>query len=327
MDLAKVILITCFIASINTCNAIKEIVPEDFLISVLNELSLLKNQFSNSEKFYEQKLATVEKKLHETEDVRKYYQQKVAEVENLLQKAEDTGNFYEQKLAYVEKKLYQTEERLSDAEKFIDKLNSVKSEPKNIADKNDMTHTHKSNEIFTKDLSGKTAIRPGNLNVYHNGSSTKYIQEESQAPHKLRNTATTSNVQIAFSSYLSSHAYHLQPEQTIPFDEILINQGQGFDTSTSKFTCPVSGVYVFQSSVMAQRYDYVQTEIVKNGYVVVRMYAATDKSTTRFDQGFNSGITECYKGEKVWVRIVEHWGTQVRSSRFTTFSGYLLWPM
>jgi hypothetical protein len=97
--------------------------------------------------------------------------------------------------------------------------------------------------------------------------------------------------------------------------------------STFKFTCPISGVYVFQSALMAQRYKYIQTEIVKESLTLARMYAATDTTTSRFDQGFNSVITRCNAGEKVWVRVVESWGTDIRSSRFTTFSGYLLWQL
>ncbi|XP_053374972.1 cerebellin-3-like [Mercenaria mercenaria] len=126
---------------------------------------------------------------------------------------------------------------------------------------------------------------------------------------------------IAFTAYLSTHATHLSNAQIIPFDKVELNEGQGFNTNTHIFTCPVTGIYTFQTATTSTLNGALHAEIVKEGNQLVQAHAEPGGN---YNQGFNSIITKCDKGEKVWVRI-DRYGNAVNSDKFTTFSGFLLW--
>ncbi|XP_045187597.2 uncharacterized protein LOC123545332 isoform X2 [Mercenaria mercenaria] len=135
---------------------------------------------------------------------------------------------------------------------------------------------------------------------------------------------TSENItNVAFHSYLGETINDLRVKQTIPFDKVLLNEGKGYQSNT--FTCPVDGIYMFQSSVLSN-FEAIETEIVKDGEQFVRMYAAADgQSNDQHDQGFNAGIIHCSKGQNVWVQVSR--GKSVMQYEFTTFSGYLMWPV
>lgn len=130
---------------------------------------------------------------------------------------------------------------------------------------------------------------------------------------------------VAFTAYLSGHASNLGHQHTIPFDSVILNEGQAFNPNTHEFTCPVTGVYTFQTALMSQANTISITEIVKEGVQLVHAHAEARAAGTYFDQGFNSVVTKCNKGESVWVRNFKHFGTDVYSERYTTFTGFLLW--
>lgn len=72
--------------------------------------------------------------------------------------------------------------------------------------------------------------------------------------------------------------------------------------------------------------DHVETEIVKDGQSLVKVFAAAAESGYGFDQGTNSVVTTCNQGEHVWVRLYSNVGTMVDHFG-TTFSGFILWDL
>jgi hypothetical protein len=74
---------------------------------------------------------------------------------------------------------------------------------------------------------------------------------------------------------------------------------------------------------MSNYQERIQTEIVKNGMPIGRMYA--NGASNGFDQGFNSATIQCNKGDHVWVRVKSHLGTTVLNDLFSSFSGHILW--
>ena len=102
----------------------------------------------------------------------------------------------------------------------------------------------------------------------------------------------------------------------------MLNEGQAYDTVTHVFICPVNGIYLFQSALMSNYNEEIQTEMVKDGTPIARLYA---KGTSAHDQGFNSATIQCKQGEHVWVRVKEHHGTTVYNGLYSSFSGHILW--
>ncbi|XP_052804671.1 uncharacterized protein LOC128234460 [Mya arenaria] len=86
--------------------------------------------------------------------------------------------------------------------------------------------------------------------------------------------------QVAFHAYLTVHPTGLALHDVIPFDMTKLNAGNAFDPSTHVFTCPFNGIYVFQSALMSEPNDMVQTEIVIDGAEeVAAMFSMIDRRT------------------------------------------------
>jgi len=133
--------------------------------------------------------------------------------------------------------------------------------------------------------------------------------------------------QIAFHAYLTDHARGLGIHQVVPFDGVRLNAGDAFDPVMHTFICPLDGVYVFQSALLAEHQDMVQTAIVLDGTKGAIMYAAGAGTGHGYDQGFNSLVTLCKRGQHVWVHNEHRDGPTVFPANYTTFSGFLLWEV
>jgi len=130
--------------------------------------------------------------------------------------------------------------------------------------------------------------------------------------------------QIAFHAYLTNYARNLGLHQVVPFDGVLLNAGNAFDPVMYTFICPVDGVYVFQSALLAEHQDMVQIAIVLDGTKGAIMYAGTGQG---YDQGFNSLVTLCKRGQHVCVHNEHPDEHTVFLVNYTTFSGFLLWEV
>lgn len=137
-------------------------------------------------------------------------------------------------------------------------------------------------------------------------------------------SSSTGSSTVAFSSYFQSTVKELGFHHTIPFDTVIANEGSGFDPLLHVFTCPSDGTYVFMTALLADFQQNTVTEIVINGSPLVLAYSAGGNGSHGYDQGFNSVITHCNAGDRVWVQIHNHQGETVFGGRFSTFSGYKL---
>lgn len=50
---------------------------------------------------------------------------------------------------------------------------------------------------------------------------------------------------IAFSAYLSHSNFHMSKGECVKFDQVLLNQGNGYNKTTGTFKAPLTGVYLF----------------------------------------------------------------------------------
>jgi hypothetical protein len=142
--------------------------------------------------------------------------------------------------------------------------------------------------------------------------------------------STGSNVNhVGFTAFLTTDVNSLFTYLIVPFDNVIINDGQGFDTSRYMFTCPVSGMYLFSSAIYSLHQNRLEVEIVKEGAMLFRVYAVgTCEYPLTPDQGFNSGIVRCNAGERVWARIYQYSSfAMFPSSKYSSFSGQLLWSL
>ncbi|XP_045168529.2 caprin-2-like [Mercenaria mercenaria] len=128
----------------------------------------------------------------------------------------------------------------------------------------------------------------------------------------------TENQRVAFTAKLSKHMTNLGNNQPIVFDAIVTNVGQHYSPNTGVFTAPTNATFYFFASIMSHSGKALESEIVKNGVRMVKMYSYD----TAHEQGTNSVVLQLSAGDEVWVRHTLNVGTMVYGNTWSTFSGF-----
>lgn len=126
---------------------------------------------------------------------------------------------------------------------------------------------------------------------------------------------------------------HLHDGDIIRFETTITDVGAGYNNQTGIFVVPITGIYLISSSLM----DYhstdvsltgdvmVRGEIVHNQKVVGRVFARAE--TTRRDQGANTVFVLANEGDQIFVRVVDNDDLGLGGMLYSTFSGFLMYPM
>ena len=124
---------------------------------------------------------------------------------------------------------------------------------------------------------------------------------------------------VAFLAVMES-TVSLAEMQTVVFDSVVTNVGNGYDASDGIFAADYSGLYQFSASIMAEQGGEVWTYIRLNEKRVAMIYARA--SDQRHDQGANSVILQLQKGDR--VSVVNQHTAVVYGGGYSSFSGTLL---
>ncbi|XP_060589559.1 uncharacterized protein LOC132744793 [Ruditapes philippinarum] len=261
----------------------------DTLTRVLSELEELKANVSTCE----ERLMVVEDHKNDNTLKASTNEQRLAHMEEMLLAAERkiriTENIYERKLAQTEGKLRGAETKLNVVEELHDRLahieqlivsfsskdgdiESVKEAANSLRiqlPQNPMRENISNAKIFGiheekhgDETDNKTNTQRDDFNniAETRRSSSRKIDRGSNFPYSKRLLGVVVNHRPAFSAFLSDHVSGLGKEQTIPFDDVLLNEGNAYDPVLHAFICPVNGIYMFQSAVMCNHNQYMQTE-------------------------------------------------------------------
>ncbi|XP_053408209.1 otolin-1-like [Mercenaria mercenaria] len=134
---------------------------------------------------------------------------------------------------------------------------------------------------------------------------------------------------IAFTAFLD-HDGDYGAGQTITFNKIITNDGNGYNTHTGVFTCPEEGMYLFTFFV-GERGEMdgvtqIWADLVINSNNVIDAFAET-RQFQEDAQGGNTVVIRLKLGDSVWVRsrFAGHHieGDQTRT---TSFTGLYLYP-
>ncbi|PVD38877.1 hypothetical protein C0Q70_01502 [Pomacea canaliculata] len=128
---------------------------------------------------------------------------------------------------------------------------------------------------------------------------------------------------VRFQSDDESNGVLLGQHQTLTFNDVITNIGNGYDSATGIFTAPVAGVYIFFLRVMSTNsHGSIDVVIDKQGAPLDLIFA--EGQTDPYDQGSGQVTTHLAVGEKVWAR--QQSGEAVRGRWYTSFTGLLLNP-
>ncbi|XP_071957233.1 uncharacterized protein [Antedon mediterranea] len=151
-----------------------------------------------------------------------------------------------------------------------------------------------------------------------------------QGPKGIPGTFTTTNAvnrqYRAFSVALNNNIVANDGDMVIIWEHEFSNIGGDFDMETGVFNVTVSGSYFFTFHVSkTSRQTYPHVQLVKNGENVISAidYGPNDSD----DSSGNSVILTLRKGDVIWM--VLHGERELSSNpyKFTTFSGFLIFPM
>lgn len=139
-------------------------------------------------------------------------------------------------------------------------------------------------------------------------------------------TPLTSSANIAFLAYLSKSIGSLGSHQPIEYDQVLLNDGTGFDVRHGHFTAPTTGVYVISVSIYTENHVNLYLDLVSNGNLVLTFYA--DGRTDQASQTNAFPIT-LKEGEMIWLRAHQGMvGRQLyglKNYLLNSFGGFLLY--
>nr|XP_022336583.1 myosin heavy chain, clone 203-like [Crassostrea virginica] len=124
----------------------------------------------------------------------------------------------------------------------------------------------------------------------------------------------------AFTAGMTSSSNTWQGDILV-FPHVITNKGQGYSSSSGKFTAPRDGTYVFTVTVMSYYNNDLKLDIVHDGVSKVRAYSY---SHTSHQTGTNLVVLELDRGDTVWVKRVYGQGYYAEAVPLTTFSGFIL---
>ena len=130
---------------------------------------------------------------------------------------------------------------------------------------------------------------------------------------------------MAFTAYLDKTLTHLGINHVIPFDKVLLNEGNGLNTNTGIFHCSQSGVYLFSLTIESHNKGAIVAKLVVDGNN--QLDIVTDGSGGHYQTAGATAIVRLTSGQSVWVATYQNNDVTLFDRdifRYTSFSGVLL---
>jgi len=148
--------------------------------------------------------------------------------------------------------------------------------------------------------------------------------------HQVKSTLTKRNrkrqleneTPIAFLATLTDHAEHLGVNQNIKFDNLITNIGDTYNSHGGVFIAPISGIYVFSTSIMSMGGTNSYFALLRNGSIITNMFYRGD-ALTAVDTTSVTVVLELSKGDDISV-INKSSDITVHGHHYSIFTGFLL---
>ncbi|XP_070541973.1 complement C1q subcomponent subunit B-like [Ptychodera flava] len=130
---------------------------------------------------------------------------------------------------------------------------------------------------------------------------------------------------VAFSVVRTSFLGPVSSDNTVIYNKVYSNVGNGYSSSTGKFTSSVNGVYFFMISGMRTRSDSHRMYIclMKNNEKLPCVYVNTS-GLQQYGAASTSVIIDLEEGDEVWVRLSSGSVLYSSSEEYASFTGHLL---
>uniref|UniRef100_A0A8C0GKZ7 Complement C1q like 2 n=1 Tax=Chelonoidis abingdonii TaxID=106734 RepID=A0A8C0GKZ7_CHEAB len=135
--------------------------------------------------------------------------------------------------------------------------------------------------------------------------------------------AAFSGPRIAF--YVGLKSPH-EGYEVLKFDDVVTNLGNHYEPATGKFSCQVRGIYFFTYHILMRGGDGTSmwADLCKNGQV--RASAIAQDADQNYDYASNSVVLHLDSGDEVYVKLDGGKAHGGNNNKYSTFSGFLLYP-
>ncbi|XP_076027226.1 cerebellin-1-like [Genypterus blacodes] len=142
----------------------------------------------------------------------------------------------------------------------------------------------------------------------------------------------TGGMRVAFRASMSPRTTCFGPFTTrvsIPYSDVYLNHGRGYNPGLGIFTAPCNGLYSFSFTVYSKmaNYDdrmYYKVQLMKNGEVMTSTWE--DNRQDSEDSSSQSIVLQMEKGGQVYVALWTGRHLCGDSQGRNTFSGFLIYP-
>ncbi|WAR19158.1 C1QT3-like protein [Mya arenaria] len=162
------------------------------------------------------------------------------------------------------------------------------------------------------------------------------VLESSRAPQEHANTSvkyTANNgiqrirnapdIPVAFTAVKMASQANIGVNQNILFDNVILNEGNGYHSQHGIFIAPINGLYLITATLLHSPINqYFHAAIMHQGNEIARLHGTINI----YDASTQTVILRVTAGEEIWVRSVDYVNENVVGGRYSSFSGYLLMP-
>ncbi|XP_052683655.1 complement C1q tumor necrosis factor-related protein 3-like [Crassostrea angulata] len=121
---------------------------------------------------------------------------------------------------------------------------------------------------------------------------------------------------IVFHALLAKRLKNVPKDTIIKFENVEINQGNGYNPATGKFTAPVDGLYSFLWT-----YHIPKSEVYLYGYVNGKIRASIGSMPSNWQNTSGHFIGKLKKGDQFWIASF-HGTAPLIHENYTYLSGY-----
>ncbi|XP_043109124.1 cerebellin 13 [Puntigrus tetrazona] len=156
------------------------------------------------------------------------------------------------------------------------------------------------------------------LRIFTKALSEKH--ESMQAENEVK--------KIAFSAgFLASGSQQFGPfdvRKTLVYQKVFTNTGNAYNPDTGVFTAPLNGVYFFRFYAHSHGGKQMAVSLSKNDQTQCSVFNEKPASNGNASNGV---VLSLQKGDKVYTELWSNSWVFDNESSFTSFSGFLLFPL
>ncbi|KAJ8302276.1 hypothetical protein KUTeg_021263 [Tegillarca granosa] len=127
---------------------------------------------------------------------------------------------------------------------------------------------------------------------------------------------------VAFTALKSAST---SSDGVIRFENVLLNEGNGYNSATGEFTAPTDGVYVFSWTILTKETEAIAADLYLGSSRKARLFADARGGTTSNsmdDSASNTIAIRLTRGQKVSIRVDSVWDNFVDGNNWSSFSGH-----